>query len=131
VTSDSTIEFDFRAAWNLVDFCGGCLDRIFDVNIEIAGGGANLANFNILNATSGTTVLDTGDTVGSIDLSGFIGQTVSLNFDWFVPENFTGPAFFQLDNVRSVAGVAEPTTLALLALGLAGFGFSRKKKKLN
>ena len=39
ITADGTIiEFDYRAAWNLVTFCGGCSDRIFDVNIEVAGG---------------------------------------------------------------------------------------------
>jgi len=32
-----------------------------------------------------------------------------------------------VDNV-SVAAVPEPTSLALPGLGLAGFGFSRKKK---
>ncbi|ARU58075.1 hypothetical protein OLMES_4057 [Oleiphilus messinensis] len=128
VTSESTILFDYRAAWNLIDFCIGCVDRIFDVNIEIAGGGANLASFNILSATSGTTVLDTGDLVGSFDLSSFVGQTVSINFDWFVPENFTGPAFFQIDNIRSTASVSEPASIALLGLGLAGICFTRRKK---
>ncbi|RKZ34548.1 MAG: PEP-CTERM sorting domain-containing protein, partial [Gammaproteobacteria bacterium] len=29
------------------------------------------------------------------------------------------------------AAVPEPTTLALLGLGLAGFGFRARKKKLN
>ena len=88
-----------------------------------------MASFNILTATAGTTVLDTTDLVGSIDLGSFIGQTVSLNFDWFVPQEFTGPAFFQLDNIRSTANAPEPSTLALLGLGLAGISFSRKKKE--
>ena len=73
------------------------------MNIEVAGGGANLDSFNILTATAGTIEFDTGDITGVVDLSAFVGQTVRLSFDFFVPENFTGPAFFQLDNVR-VAG---------------------------
>jgi hypothetical protein len=41
VTADGTIiDFDYRAAWDLVNYCFGCSDRIFDVNIEVAGGGA-------------------------------------------------------------------------------------------
>lgn len=127
VTSQSTILFDYRAAWNMLNFGGSTINRIFDVNIETAGGGANLANFSILTATAGTAVLDTTDLLGSIDLSSFIGQTVSLNFDWYVPQNFTGPAFFQLDNIRSTS-VPEPSILALFGLGLAGIGLSRRKK---
>jgi hypothetical protein len=101
VTADGTIiEFDYRAAWNLVDFCSGCSDRIFDVNIEVAGGGANLDSYNFLTATAGTIELDTGDITGVVDLSAFVRQTVRLSFDFFVPQYFTGPAFFQLDNIR-------------------------------
>jgi hypothetical protein len=104
VTAGGTIiEFDYRAAWDLVNFCFGCSDRIFDVNIEVAGGGANLDSFNILTATAGTVELDTGDVTGVVDLSAFVGQTIRLSFDFFVPENFTGPAFFQLDNIRVAA----------------------------
>ncbi len=101
VTGDGTlIEFDYRAAWDLVNFCFGCQDRIFDVNVEVAGGGANLASFNVLTATAGTLELDTGDLTGVVDLGAFVGQTIRLSFDFFVPQNFTGPAFFQLDHVR-------------------------------
>jgi hypothetical protein len=62
----------------------------------------NLDSFNILTATAGTIEFDTGDATGVVDLSAFVGQTVRLSFDFFVPQNFTGPAFFQLDNVRIV-----------------------------
>lgn len=131
----STIEFDYRAGWNLITFCNGCLDRLFDVNIETAGGGGiGLTGFAILTAQADTTVLDTGNLTGSIDLSAFIGQTVHLAFDWTVPNSFSGPAFFQLDNVRStesqlIATVPEPGPLALLGFGLFGLGFLQKRRR--
>jgi len=126
------INFDYRGAWNLIDFAGAnTLDRIFDVNIEQAGGGANLLNQNILIAQAGTTVLDTGNLSGSVDLSSFIGQNVRLSFDWFVPQNFTGPAFFQLDNVTtSTAGPgAIPEPMSLIIWGLLGaVGLKRRRR---
>jgi hypothetical protein len=32
-------------------------------------------------------------------VSAFAGEAIRLSFEWFVPESFTGPAFFQLDNI--------------------------------
>jgi hypothetical protein len=128
VTSgQAMIDFDYRGAWDLITFCGNCLNRIFDVNIEVAGGGANLANFNILTATAGTTVNDTGQLTGWVDLSAFVGQTVHLAFDWFIPDNFSGPAQFQLDNVR--ISVPEPAGFALLVLGMITLVFTKKTKR--
>jgi hypothetical protein len=118
------IAFDYRGAWDLT--FGAQASRLFDVNIEAAGGGANLANFSILTALPNSTVFDTGQLTGAVDLSAFIGQTVHLAFDWFVPETFTGPAQFQLDNVRGAT--PAPATLALFSLGLAGLSFSRRRK---
>lgn len=128
VTSASIILFDYRAGWDMLNFPSSTLDRLFDVNVNSLGG-TNLANFNILSAAAGTQNLDTGNLLGIVDLSSFIGQTVNVSFDWQIPENFTGPAFFQLDNVQAVTSVPEPTSLALLGLGFAGLAFSRKKKK--
>lgn len=125
VTAASTILFDYRAAWNLIDFCSGCANRLFDVNIEVAGGGANLASFSLLTALAGTTNLDTGNLQGSVDLSAFMGQNVRLSFDFFIPDNFSGPAFFQLDNVHSV--VPAPSVLMLMLFGALAWGCSRKK----
>ena len=122
--------FDYRGAWELIEFCGGCsLNRTFDVNFEFSGGGAHLANFNILPAPIHTSVLDTGALTASVNLSAFLGQTVRLNFDWHIPEDMTGPGFFQLDNVRSTATIPEPSTLAIFGLGMIGLASRRFQKQ--
>ncbi|KGJ86489.1 PEP-CTERM sorting domain-containing protein [Colwellia psychrerythraea] len=115
VTSLSTITFNYRAAW-LTTFNAN-LERNFFVSIEESGGGVVLETFNILTAPINSTMNDTGDLFGSVGLSAYENQTVRMNFVWDIPEHFTGPAFFQLDNVRSIP---EPTTIAILALGIIG-----------
>ena len=116
-----TLTFDYRGAWDLT--FGGILDRTFTVNVEPLGGGGNLQTDLILTATQGTTVLDTGPLGGVVDMSAFTGQTVRVSFDWLVPEDFSGPAQFTLDNVRLVPG---PGALALL--GLAGLRRRRRRR---
>ena len=46
-----------------------------------------------------TTNLDTGPMSSTIDLLPYAGSSVVVNFMATVPESFTGPAHFQLDNV--------------------------------
>ncbi len=91
---------DYRVAWNLVDFCTGCLDRTFRLNIY-APGGAFLIDSRVVDVLpGGTTLLDSGDRLMNVDLSAFAGTPVFINFEFEVPEPSTGPAFLQLDNVR-------------------------------
>lgn len=107
VPSDVTVvSFDYRAGWDMV--FGATQDRTFNVIIRPVGGGAPLqAPDLILTAGAGTTVLDTQSLFGQVDVSAFAGQAIRVSFEWFVPEEFTGPAFFQLDNVRCEVGPGE------------------------
>ena len=103
----TTLQFDYRAAWELFRF-GSTQSRTFSVEIEPAGGGAPLLTQLVLEAPSGTYEEDTdhpsGDVgdypPGNMDLSAFAGQSVRLKFVWNIPEPGTGFGFFQLDNIR-------------------------------
>ena len=49
------LSFDYQAAWDLVNFCGGCTgSRLFTVEIQPAGGGAAIISSVILTADPGT-----------------------------------------------------------------------------
>lgn len=69
------------------------------MNVEPAGGGSPLLSIPILTAQAQTAVPDTGNLAGVVDLA-FVGQTIRMSFDFFVPNDFSGPAFFQFDDVR-------------------------------
>ncbi|MEM6673046.1 MAG: hypothetical protein AAF726_09390, partial [Planctomycetota bacterium] len=91
--------FDWRAGWEMDGFPGSTLNRTFDVVVRDASTSAELERTNILTAGAGTAVDDTGQNRGVVDLAPFVGQTILLSLEWTVPESFTGPGFFELDNV--------------------------------
>ncbi|MGH1347965.1 MAG: hypothetical protein ACRBN8_40800 [Nannocystales bacterium] len=97
----TTLEFDYRVAWDLLNEAEATIDRTFEVRIEPAGGGAPMETVLVETAAFDTT----GDVTdaGSVDVSAYAGQTVFINFVWTVPEDFSGPARAELDNVRVLA----------------------------
>jgi len=95
----STIEFDYRAYWHNA----GTLPRTFKLDVEPSGGGAPLASQTVLTAAAGT-VSNTGSLTSHVDLRAFAGLPVRLVFRWHVPQNHTGPADFQLDDIRLTRG---------------------------
>jgi hypothetical protein len=56
------------------------------------------------------------------------GQQINLRFTEIIPQGFTGPGGFGLDNVSLTAAVPEPATTALFGIALLGFAASRRKK---
>ena len=95
----TTIEFDYRIAWDLLNFGDAVLDRPFEVRIEPEGGGVPLETFLIATAVAGE-VGDSGPMSGSVNVAPHAGQTVFVNFVWSAPEGNTGPGQAELDNVR-------------------------------
>ncbi|MCX7218048.1 PEP-CTERM sorting domain-containing protein [Undibacterium sp.] len=69
----------------------------------------------------------------SMDISALLaasaGTNVILSFNNFIPVTWSGPAGLGLDNVAINAKVPEPTTIALLGLGLLGFAAARRRKQ--
>lgn len=120
--SDSiiTLQFDYRAAWDMDTFSDGALDRDFIVSVEPPGGGTPMQTTTILTAMGDTIELDTGVITETVDLSAFAGQSVRVNFEWNVPENATGPAFFELDNVSITGGTIGGAATSVPALGGGG-----------
>lgn len=105
------IEFDYRAGWIITPGPGASALRRFTVRIRSPGSGGRRAAFTIFKVSGAQIVLDTGDQMGSVDLTPFIGQTIHLSFEWSSDETDQGPGFFQLDNIRSrpanIAPVAD------------------------
>ncbi len=95
----NTVTFDYRAGWDMVPY-GASQNRTFTFRIEPYGGGTALQETVILTANAGTNVNDTGAQSSTIDISSFNTQNIRIVFDWYIPESFTGPALFQLDNIN-------------------------------
>ncbi len=91
-------EDDVRASY-------GGASRTLEVDIQNASGSTTLATVYSYTVPQG--FVDTGWVQHSVDLSTFAGQTVKVAFVETVPESFTGPAEYNLDNVSLLAGSAS------------------------
>jgi len=94
--SISNLTFDWRAMWSHTQ-----LPRTLSVNVETVGG--SLLGSFLVYTTTPPGGADTGNQTSTVDLSAFAGQTVRVAIDQFIPQNFTGPAQMQIDNVSLLA----------------------------
>ena len=119
IPADANVElsWDENIDYNLLDFCNGCEDRIYEVQIR------DLSD-NVLEVLKEVTafggVLEDDNVWESVtaDLSAYAGQTVRIAFWESMPESNTGPAKFALDNVQlNVITAALPYEVDLNADG--------------
>jgi hypothetical protein len=116
-STGESLTFDYRGAWDMT--FGATVDRTFDVEIQPSGGGVALQSTTLLTtAPVGSTVPDTGDLMGIVDVSAYAGQAVRVAFILNVPESSTGPAWFQLDNVAVQGPPPMIPTLSNIGLWL-------------
>lgn len=101
-----TLTWDDRIAWVLFE---GAQNRV--ASVEVLGSGeqvlASEVTFTMVAGTEGMTPW----TEHTLNLSAYAGQTVGIRFNLSVPETFTGPAEYSLDDVKLDSVVASPTAL--------------------
>lgn len=96
----ASLSWDENIDYNLSDFCFGCLNRIYEVQIRDLSNNV-LQVIQQVDAIAGTTDNDNIWESLNIDLSAYAGQDVRIAFWQNIPQNSTGPAKFALDNVSS------------------------------
>lgn len=91
--------------------------------------------FEVLDGTGTVIAGYTGSAIQALTKSSTGTAFVTLNFDGSTVNNvkslrFTSSqAAFEFDNVAVAAAVPEPTTWMLMMIGMAGVGFSMRRKR--
>lgn len=109
------------------------LPRTFSIDLfDTVGGATLLTNLFTLDFFGGEDSAGWMPTTLDVTalLSPFGGTSASLRISAIVPETFTGPSGFSIDDISlDVTSVPEPATLGLFGLGLAGLGLAARRRK--
>ena len=102
--SQANLHFNDQYYVDLQDFCSGCTGvRVLDVNVLDATGTNVLATLYNLTLTPNSNYCQTW-TPKNLDvlsaLQPYAGQNVILSYEITIPEAFTGPGFYALDDVQ-------------------------------
>lgn len=131
VTTFSWME---RIQWDFTLGATATQARIFEVQVhDLSTGDIEIVysfSTGIQNPTG-----DTGWQSHNVDVSSFAGSTVSLYFVETIPEDYTGPAQFEIDAISLInqpsADIPEFPTIALPVISIVGlmFLFQRRTDK--
>lgn len=104
--SAANLDFNYQG-----EFSYGGLSRVFDVQIWDNTNTVLLGTILTQNMPNGVVPLTASSTNVTALLSGLSGSTVNLRFSATIPQSFTGPAKFMIDNVSLLvtSGVAGAT----------------------
>nr|MBX2828940.1 HYR domain-containing protein [Flavobacteriaceae bacterium] len=93
------LSWDENIDYDLASFCTGCQDRIYEVQVRDLSDNVLETLVQII-ATAGNIDSDNTWVSQTADLAAYAGQDVRIAFWQNIPDNFSGPAKFALDNVR-------------------------------
>ena len=94
--SSAVLSWKDRIQW---DVGIGFQPRTLQVQVRNAAGSTVLATPHALSFGPVNNTSDTGWQAHSVDLSGFAGSTVQLDFVENIPQSFTGPGQFEIDAI--------------------------------
>lgn len=101
----TAVSFDVRAGWDLETYAGESgyqviEDRTIKVVITDNETQETLLSQSLFNAIGNTKVLDSGYQNVGINFQDIIGSDVTIAFVQNIPQDYTGPALIQLDNIQ-------------------------------
>jgi len=127
----TAVSFDVRAGWDLETYAGESgyeviEDRTIKVVITDNETEETLLSQSLFNAIGNTKVLDSGYQTVGINFQNIVGSDVTMAFVQNIPQDYTGPALIQLDNIQlKQTFIPEPSNYtfflsfaALLYLGI-------------